>query len=100
VKTIGLGILVGALAAGGIVGCSQGSGEKPIEVAAPQASAEPVTSLYETCDTDEIQPLTVLDDPRWKMYSYGCPSDRQTPTTALAYDPGVNDLEQCQLIVA
>jgi M6 family metalloprotease-like protein len=98
VKIIGLGILVGALAAGGLVGCSQGSGERPVEVEAPEASVEPVTSLYETCDTQEVQPLTVLDDPRWKMYSYGCPSDRKTPTTALAYDPGVNDLEQCQLI--
>ena len=53
---------------------------------------------YPACDTDKVQPLTVLADKNWQTYSYNCTTDRQKPEVTLAYNPPVNNLEPCKLI--
>ena len=55
-------------------------------------------SFYPACDTDAVQPLTMVKDSGWQTYEFSCNTDRQAPESALAFNPQPNDLEQCQLV--
>jgi M6 family metalloprotease-like protein len=78
------------------------AGKVLLTVKTAQNTARPgqkVGSLeYPSCDSGSSQPLTRVDNKNWLTYSYDCPTDRQTPEEALAYNPQPSDLDQCKLI--
>lgn len=59
---------------------------------------EPKTSSPASCDTENVDPLTIEYDPNWHSYEVTCPTDRTTAEPALTAAPISNNLKPCQLI--
>tara|TARA_B110000259_G_scaffold102166_1_gene117641 strand:+ start:1995 stop:3557 length:1563 start_codon:yes stop_codon:yes gene_type:complete len=70
----------------------------PTQVPATQEPSVEGSAFYPDCDTNEIQPLSIVKDLRWQTFSYSCSTDRQMPELALEYNPQPNSLDQCKLI--